>query len=187
MNSTNFPPSMIYPVDVERFNSNEYAKMPLYKVAEAMLKYHTGIDCELVFDMGGAYDKRDAFFRIRDWLGYPISLTCLNSFSLLNYRDVYTPAHTGKNYCAVCLNMVGGHIGEAEIKVWTEDDFFSIEEAGKYGWEEVNPYSNEDIIERVQEQDSYVTPLFYKYDDNGNILWLGSSDGKKSRGILKAI
>lgn len=186
--------SMSYPVDVEKFNKNEYTKiLPLHKVAEAMLKYHTGIGCELVFDMGGAYDKRDAFFKIRDWVGYPVSLTCLNSSDLVYYRYVHTPAHTGENYCAVCFNMVGGHISEAEIKVWTENDFFSTEEAGKYEWEETKtPYTNDNtvvsnaVINHVLEQFN-AFPYFYKYDDDENILWLGSDpNGKKSRGMLKA-
>lgn len=180
--------SMSYPVDIEKFNKNEYTKiLPLHKVAEAMLKYHTGIECELVISMGGAYDKRDAFFRIRDWLGYPVSLTCLKSSDLVYYKYVYTPAHTGENYCAVCFNMEGGKISEAEIKVWTEDDFFSIEEAGKYEWEETKtPYTDDNtVINRVLEQfDAF--PYFYKYDDDENILWLGSHpNGKKCRGILK--
>ena len=178
--------SISYPVDVEKFN-NEYTKiLPPHKVAEAMLKYHAGIECELICSMGGAYDKCDAFFKIRDWIGYPVSLTCLNSSDLVYYRYVYTPAHTGENYCAVCLNMEGGKINEAEIKVWTEDDFFSVDEAGKYGWEETKtPYTDDNtVINRVLELNAF--PYFYKYDDDGNILWLGSSDGKKNRGILKS-
>lgn len=179
--------SMSYPVDVEKFNRNEYTKiLPLHKVAEAILKYHAGIDCELIFSMGGAHDKCDAFFKIRDWIGYPVSLTCLKSSDLVYYKYVYTPAHTGENYCAVCFNMEGGCISEAEIKVWTEDDFFSIEEAGKYGWEETKtPYTDDNtVINRVLEQFN-AFPYFYKYDDDENILWLGNSDGKKSRGMLK--